>query len=106
VDMLITVKVGGFAGAAKASVLADELTNLLADLGRLDSELAGEVTFRAIEGQVDFVLQATSTGGLNLDGHVYDRAGDGNCLCFTLDLDQTYLPPAIRALGAFAQAAV
>ena len=101
VDTLISVKAGGFTGTARATLLAQELRSLLADLRQLGSELAGEVTFSTIEGQVGFVLRGTSMGELTLDGHMSDDTGGH--LQFTLALDQTYLPPVIRALGAFVQ---
>jgi hypothetical protein len=101
VDTKVDLKVGGFAGSARASLFSGELRGLLNDLRSMQSSLSGKVDFRTLEGQLDFKAAITETGHVNIEGHLQDKAGYGNDLKFFLDLDQTFLPPAIAGLEAF-----
>jgi hypothetical protein len=101
VDTRIDLKVGGFSADAKACLFTGELRGLRDELKRLHRSLSGTIEFRTLEGQVEFDATLTETGHLNMRGHLQDVAGIGNRLEFYLDLDQTFLPPAISALDAF-----
>lgn len=97
----ITLRMGGFEGAFQATLLVGDLVDLLEGLQRVHTTLAGVVRFDTLEGQVMFVLTVTSVGHVVVQGEVRDKAGTGNTLRFTLELDQTHLPPVIRDLESF-----
>jgi hypothetical protein len=96
----ISVSVGGFHGGADASFLTGEFVSFLSQLRPLYETLRGTAEFTTIEGQLRMKLAGDAKGHIELDGEVADRAGCGNRLSFTLQLDQTQLGNSIREIEA------
>jgi len=96
----ITVHAGGFRGKANASIMTDELVRFAAQLPPLYETLTGAAEFNTLEGQLHFRLNGDGKGHIDLDGEIVDRAGLGNRLRFTLELEQSQLAASIRQLDA------
>jgi len=94
----IRVQAGGFRGQADAAILATELTPFLPQLRALYETLRGSAEFSAIEDQLHLKLIGDGKGRVDLRGEVSDQSGIGNCLHFSLQLDQSQLATTIREL--------
>jgi len=94
----IRVQAGGFRGKAVASIMTAELTAFLPELQQLFKTLSGSVEFTTLEGQLSLRLIGDNKGHIELSGKVADKAGIGNVLHFTLQLDQTQLKASIHEL--------
>ena len=96
----ITVRVGGFSGRVRASIVTDELVRFAEALHRLYEQLTGSAEFTTLEGQLSLTLTCDSRGHITVRGEVLDQAGIGNRLSFHLDPDQSFLQQSIRELDA------
>ena len=94
----ITVRAGGFHGNASATIITGELEKFLSELKPLYEKLSGSVKFDTLEGQLKLQLNGDGKGHIELLGEVTDRKGDGNCLHFTLEFDQSQLRVSISEL--------
>ena len=100
----ISVTAGGFHGRASVSIITAELVSFSEQLHVLYERLTGTAEFTTLEGQLSLKLVGDGRGHIRLAGLVLDQAGVGNRLSFTLDFDQTFLPPSISDLNAVLRA--
>jgi len=89
---------GGFHGKINAAIFTDELAHFLPELRSLYDKLHGVAEFITVEGQILLRLTGDGLGHIELHGELKDQAGIGNCLTFTLHLDQTMLVNPIDEL--------
>jgi hypothetical protein len=92
------VQAGGFYGKINAAIFTDELAGFLPKLRALYEKLEGVAEFTTMEGQILLRLTGDGLGHIELHGELEDQAGIGNCLTFTLRLDQTMLLTSINEL--------
>jgi len=97
-NMKISVSVGGFRGEADATFLTAEFVSFLSQLRPLYESLRGGAEFRTMEEQLRLRLDGDGLGHIELKGELLDRAGIGNRLTFTLQVDQTQLGKTILEL--------
>jgi hypothetical protein len=86
-----SVRVGGFTAEVEMTILKGDLESFrdqLVSLKDLCSDTAG---FTTIEGQLWLLLEVDRKGDIQINGKIYDRAGGGNVLSFTIQIDQSYL---------------
>ena len=93
-----SVQAGGFHGKINAAIFTDELAAFLPKLRALYEKLYGGAEFTTMEGQILLRLTGDGLGHIELHGELKDQAGIGNCLTFTLRLDQTMLVTSINQL--------
>jgi len=96
----IKIQVGGFHGKAEAAIQTSELVKFALELRPLFEKLNGSAEFRTLEEQLSLRLKGDGKGHIELTGEVEDRAGVGNRLHFTLQLDQSELGASIHELEA------
>ena len=94
----IRVRAGGFRGKASAAIITSELNAFLPELRALYANLSGTAVFVTIEEQLSLRLDGNGKGHVQLRGEIADQAGIGNCLHFSLALDQSQLGTSIREL--------
>jgi hypothetical protein len=94
----IGVRAGGFHGKADATILTFEVAAFTAELQMLFAALKGSARFRTLEGQLSLELTGDGKGHIELTGEVEDKAGIGNRLRFTLQIDQSQLGQSLREL--------
>jgi hypothetical protein len=94
----ISVSTGAFAGQFNAALTTQDFVVFMPQLESLFNTLKGEAKFQTIEGQIEFTLSGNGRGGIEVTGFAIDRLGDGNQLQFRYEIDQTFLPPALRQL--------
>jgi hypothetical protein len=93
-----SIQAGGFRGHSPLYLTRGDLDTFLAEAERLYAELSGSATFRTIEEQLEFTVQANALGQLTTHGYLMDSAGTGNKLAFHLALDQSLLKRTITEL--------
>lgn len=96
----VSVQIGGFSGSYVADLRAEEFRSFGDEVASLYSALEGDATFTTMEGQVSLVLSGDGMGHVSVKADLRDEAGTGNRLHCEFDIDQTYLPAIIDALGA------
>jgi hypothetical protein len=96
----IKVQAGSFHGKAEATIQTSELVKFVSELRPLYEMLAGSAEFTTVEEQLSLWLQGDGKGHIELRGKIMDQPGVGNCLHFTLQLDQSQLGASIRELEA------
>jgi len=100
IESEIQVQAGGFEGAYHANLRSDDFENLNRELTALSQTLSGRATFSTMEEQLSFTMEGNGRGHIRISGQARDVVGTGNRLEFSLEMDQTYLPPILRALAA------
>jgi hypothetical protein len=105
-DNWLTVKAvvhaGGFRGKINAAIFTHELADFLSKLRALYDKLYGVAEFTTMEGQILLRLTRDGLGHIEFHGELKDKAGIGNCLTFTLNLDQTMMLTSINELEKIA----
>jgi len=99
----VDVRAGGFRGAVKADMRAEEFVAFRDALRRLYDELAGEATFETMEHWLRIAIVGDGRGHFEAKCELRDDPGMGNRLTFTLAFDQTYLPSMLRQLDAIVE---
>jgi hypothetical protein len=93
------VTVGMFAGEVSCDLRTEELMDFRAQLARLYESVEGDAAFATMEGWLTLDLHGDHSGHVRVDGELFDRAGRmGNALRFSVQIDQSYLPPILAAL--------
>jgi hypothetical protein len=87
----VKLDTGGFSGAVRMSMRFSELIQFQQELGELYRNLSGTAELKTLERQLHLLVKSDHTGHITVTGELFDRAGDGNKLCFTLRFDQTRL---------------
>ena len=93
-----TIQAGGFRGKINAAILTSDLVGFLPKLRALYEKLEGVAEFTTMERQIFLSLTGDGLGHVELNAEIMDKAGVGNCLSFTLSLDQTMLLTSINEL--------
>jgi hypothetical protein len=93
-----TFSLGLFQGSIPGSIRAEELVPFHEQLGQLYQSLCGTAEFSTMEGWFGIKLTGDSRGHVHCGGFIMDRAGDGNRLNFSFEIDQSYLPPMLAGL--------
>jgi hypothetical protein len=88
-----------FAGEVSCDLRTEELVDFRAQLARLYESLEGDAAFATMEGWLTLALHGDHSGHVRVDGELFDRAGRmGNALRFSVQVNQSYLPPIRAAL--------
>ena len=102
VRTLLEVKVGGFRARINENLRVEEIISFLDEVKLLYQANNGVASFQTMEGWIDLRMEADGKGHIKCNAVVVDDPGIGNRLSFALHLDQTFLPPIIASLDAFA----
>ena len=97
----VTVVAQPWRGSYRADFRAEELARFREALHRLyDDPSVTEAGFKALEPWLDFVVRRTdSLGHVEVRGRARQSFLEGhNVLDFVLELDQTYIQPALNGL--------
>jgi len=100
IESEIRVQAGGFEGAYRANLRSEDFENFNRELTLLSQTLSGRATFSTMEEQLSFTMDGNGRGHIQVSGQATDVVGTGNRLEFSLEMDQTYLPPILKALSA------
>lgn len=98
VSATISVHAGAFSASIDATLVTCDFPRFRTQLESLYKTLSGSATFDTIERQLLMNCVGNERGGIEINGIVQDRFGDGNELTFRFDIDQTYLPKVISEL--------
>ena len=93
-----TIAAGGFRGDSNVMLTFTDLVRFQQELHTLYRELKGEAALTTVEDQVNLKLTMDKLGHIEAAGYLMDEAGVGNCLTFTLSLDQTFLKQTLSEL--------
>lgn len=96
----ISLSAGAFSGLFDATLLVSDFASFCQEVRQLYDDLKSPAVFNTLEGQLALTLSGDGIGHISVDGEVLDQTGYGNRLQFHFEIDQTYLPPIIRALDA------
>ena len=96
----VKVRAGGFRGEFEPELRAEEFARLRDGVRVCLTDLRGTFVFEALEGQLEITAKGDGLGHFRAECRAEDVAGIGNELTFTIDLDQTYLPPLASQLDA------
>lgn len=99
VESEIQVRASGFEGAFRANLRSEDFENFNRELTTLSKTLSGKATFSTMEDQLTFTMEGDGRGHIQVSGQATDVVGVGNRLEFSLRMDQTYLPPILKALS-------
>jgi hypothetical protein len=100
----IRIVVGGFRADYEAQLRTEDFVKLRAALRELYEHLDGTASFETMEGWLRLQIRGDGRGHFTAECVALDQPGTGNCLTFTLELDQTDLPAMVRALEAIERA--
>lgn len=97
-NVIVSVKAGGFAGRFSASFLTDDFSSFHEEVSALYETLKGSAAFSTMEEQLSLSLVGNGRGGIKLVGVALDKAGIGNQLKFAFPIDQTHLRSLLHDL--------
>jgi hypothetical protein len=98
-DTPIEIRAGAFRATLPAALRTTELALFAQQLQALHETLRGEAVLETMEDWITLRLSGDGRGHVSARGTLQDQPGMGNTLAFSLPrLDQTDLPPLLRAL--------
>ena len=95
----IEVSVGGFGGVVECTTRVEEFGRFEEQLRKAYEALSGQAEFETLEGQLSLTFIFGNRGEVSVRGVLMDQAGMGNRLNFGLELDQSFVPPALGELA-------
>ncbi|HEY6203915.1 MAG TPA: hypothetical protein VI056_12850 [Candidatus Limnocylindria bacterium] len=96
----VKVRAGGFHGEFEPELRVEEFVRLRDGVRVCMTDLRGTFVFETMEDQLEITAKGDGLGHFRAECRAEDVAGIGNELTFTIDLDQTYLPPLASQLDA------
>lgn len=94
----VSVKLGGWEGAVRASLTTEDFAALAKDLRAVFDGAATVATFDTMEEALALRFEMARTGSCRVTGTVRDRSNPEVKLSFVLQSDQTYLRPALASI--------
>ena len=95
----IEFAIGAFSGNYNICMLTYEYVSFRDQLKNLYDTLKGFAELDTMEGQIKLTYNGNGRGGIKIEGTLKDRAGDGNKLSFSGNLDQSYIKLLIDDLN-------
>ena len=96
----VSIAAGAWRGSYETWFCTWDFPKFRQQLEALHSTLDGTARFDTLEHQLELEFTVDARGHIEISGSASDRAGDGNDLTFSLELDQSYLPAIINQLRA------
>jgi len=93
-----TIQSGRFRGNFSLFLQTTDFLSLLEQLQQVHALKVTTFLFQTLEEQLTFSGELKNNGTLPIAGKAFDEAGSNNCLVFSLEIDQSYLPTIISQL--------
>jgi hypothetical protein len=104
ITAFVEVQAGGFRGAVRGHLRAEELAAFHDQFARLQELLRGTAEFATMEGWLSIRVEGDGRGHMECRCVVRDQPGIGNTLDCTLATDQTFIRTTLAELAAAIQA--
>ena len=96
----VTLRAGAFSGRYVADLRTDEFARFRDELNVVFQPLIGRATFSSLEGWLGIELVGDGKGHFSGSCQAMDTPGTGNCLSFSLAIDQTEIPSILNNLDS------
>ena len=97
-DAPVSIAVHGFVGDIAAYFEVEDFSRFRESLTSVYETLSGKAELTHREKQLTLSLEGNGRGTISVTGLAYAHATHGSKLQFEFELDQTFLPEAIRAI--------
>lgn len=96
----VVTSIGPFQATVRALLRSEEIVRFRDSLKHLYETLDGKIKFSTMEAWLEILVKATRSGAISAEIKLSDPNNYSNCLSFSLNFDQTYIPRIIRELDS------